>query len=202
LETCSGVALISINHLGTKELKNAINEYINRCPQGRVVILGFSSGAEVVRKALVGPNPLKMRGRLAAAIMYADPAYRDNVLPIDAGTGASNGHGGITTGNKAAYNRLNTQFGSKLRSCTFTHPRSSSTSLTCRFVQTVRPEMRFATKEQALMLVTCMPHPLRSTRLLRLAFSRADCEDAGPNGEGLTWWRAFDRGLSPTAIVI
>ncbi|KAK3699764.1 hypothetical protein LTR37_016273 [Vermiconidia calcicola] len=106
---------------GIVALQDSIYEYIGRCPAGKIVVMGFSQGAQVVGGALAGSTfagrePLRAQGRVAASVIYADPTYKDNRQPLDAGSGAFNNLDGTVPGDGSKYNNLNLWFGSRMRS--------------------------------------------------------------------------------------
>lgn len=55
----------SVN-MGIQALQNAVISYVNSCPNGRIFIMGYSQGGQVVSGALAGSQvagPLKVHGR-------------------------------------------------------------------------------------------------------------------------------------------
>jgi acetylxylan esterase len=76
-----------------KDIENAVSA----CPNEKIVILGYSQGAQVVGDVLAGggggslgaesaPIPAADAAKVIAAIQFGDPRHQPNLSPIDLGT--------------------------------------------------------------------------------------------------------------------
>ena len=59
---------------------------------------------------------LTLRLIVTGGVAFADPTYQDGRFPVDAGTGANNGHNGRVPGTGSKYDFLNANFGPRFRS--------------------------------------------------------------------------------------
>jgi len=87
---------------GIRMTKEAIRDYANRCPNAKIVLLGYSQGAQVVGDVLcggggaIGLGPLtdpleeQLLRRVAAAVQMGDPRFMPNE-PWDFGTSKTGG---------------------------------------------------------------------------------------------------------------
>jgi acetylxylan esterase len=76
-----------------KDIENAVSA----CPNEKIVLLGYSQGAQVVGDVLAGggggslgaqsaPIPAADAAKVIAAIQFGDPRHQPNLSPIDLGT--------------------------------------------------------------------------------------------------------------------
>ncbi|CZT04721.1 hypothetical protein WAI453_007718 [Rhynchosporium graminicola] len=85
---------------GVKVMTNMIETYTMRCPQSKLVLMGYSQGAQVVGDVMCGtstpafnstpPIPIAMTKNIVAIIQMGDPSHIPN-LPQDVGDSSKAG---------------------------------------------------------------------------------------------------------------
>lgn len=126
-----GVDLLNIGG-GVDKAQSIIKDYVGRCKNPRIVLLGFSTGAQVMTSTLIGGQ---LRGNLdaykqysktlsngsreranalvvTAGALFGDPSFTANVEPLDAGNSTMSGASARSASDAAYYNQ---NYGSKLR---------------------------------------------------------------------------------------
>ncbi|KAF2171040.1 carbohydrate esterase family 5 protein [Zasmidium cellare ATCC 36951] len=110
-----GVDLLNIGG-GVDKAQSIIKDYVGRCTNPRIVLLGFSTGAQVMTSTLIGGQ---LRGNLdaykqyiTAGALFGDPSFTANVEPLDAGNSTTSGASARSASDAAYYNQ---NYGSKLR---------------------------------------------------------------------------------------
>ncbi|KAK2740288.1 hypothetical protein FQN57_006168 [Myotisia sp. PD_48] len=86
--------------IGVEAMTKMISEYVSECPEGKIVLLGYSQGAHVVGDVLCGataegfePSPpidRALGAKVIAAISMGDPSHVAN-LPYNVGTSRRDG---------------------------------------------------------------------------------------------------------------
>ncbi|KAI9932584.1 carbohydrate esterase [Aspergillus wentii] len=101
--SCGGASYSSSVAQGIKAVASAVNAYNKKCPQTKLVLVGYSQGGEIMDAALCGggvPNqgytdtsvPLSSSAveMVKASILFGDPLFKAG-LPYDVGTCAAGG---------------------------------------------------------------------------------------------------------------
>ncbi|KAJ5668131.1 uncharacterized protein N7477_006701 [Penicillium maclennaniae] len=101
--SCGGASYSSSVSQGIQAVASAVNAYNSKCPQTKLVLIGYSHGGEIMDAALCGggvPNqgytnkavPLSSSAvnMVKAAIFMGDPLFKTG-LPYDVGTCAAGG---------------------------------------------------------------------------------------------------------------
>lgn len=125
------VELVSIGS-GVDKAQSIIKDYSSRCKNARIVLLGYSTGAQVMTSTLIGGQ---LRGNLdaykqyskqyfdpkgdltdafkvAGGALFADPSFVANVFPLDAGNATTSGNEARSASDAAYFNK---NYGKKVR---------------------------------------------------------------------------------------
>ncbi|KAK4501901.1 hypothetical protein PRZ48_007710 [Zasmidium cellare] len=110
-----GVDFVNIGG-GVDKAQSIIKDYVSRCKNPRIVLLGYSTGAQVMTSTLIGGQ---LRGNLdaykqyiTAGALFGDPSFTLGYEPLDAGNSTTTG-ASARSASDATY--FNNNYGSKVR---------------------------------------------------------------------------------------
>lgn len=92
---------VASSSAGATSVKNMLTEQVGRCPNQKIVLLGYSQGAQIIGDALGGggggrlgpetpPVPHEVSNRVAAVILMGDPRHMAD-QPFTVGTATRDG---------------------------------------------------------------------------------------------------------------
>ena len=94
---CGGVSYENSASQGTQAVVSAVNSFNQRCPNTKIVLIGYSQGGQIMDNALCGGAGATLSGNalaaVKAAIFMGDP-HNVNGLPYNVGTCRA---GGVST---------------------------------------------------------------------------------------------------------
>lgn len=74
---------ISSEAAGARQMKADLESYVARCPSTKIVLMGYSQGAQILGDTLLSGSPAV--SRVFAAVQFGDPTHRVG-LTINKGT--------------------------------------------------------------------------------------------------------------------
>jgi len=108
--SCGGVAYGDSARQGTSTVASVVNSFNSRCPNTKLVLVGYSQGGQIMDNAFCGgtdtgagisstavPISSAAQNMIKAAIFMGDPRYR-NGLPYNVGTCSAQGVSDIKYG--------------------------------------------------------------------------------------------------------